>query len=143
LLKDYIVFRNQDIKGQGSKSDGEDSGRKGTRIEAFLEPEGWLLWRWNIIFTMSCVIAVLVDPLLIFYLPIINRNNNITFSDKRLHIYIIVYSLRSVRDLIYLLNIILQFICPYIEKGSRKFGRKIVVRDPRQIATTTSSCATS
>ncbi|XP_059433150.1 cyclic nucleotide-gated ion channel 1-like [Corylus avellana] len=131
LLKDYIVFRNHDIEGQVSKSDGEDSGRKRTRIGAFLEPEGRLLRGWKIMFAVSCVIAVSVDPLF-FYLPIINRDDISTLLDKRLQI--IVYSLRSVTDLIYLLNIILQFICPYIEKGSRKLGRKIIVRNPRQIA---------
>jgi hypothetical protein len=86
---------------------------------------------WNIMFAVSCVIAVSMDPLF-FYLPIVNRDKKCVWLDKRLKI--IAYSLRSVTDLIYLLNIILQFICPYIDEVSLKLGRTMVVNDPRQIA---------
>jgi len=126
------VFRDQDIEGQVSNStDGDDSGRKRTRIKTLLDPQGRLLQMWNIMFAVSCVIAVSMDPLF-FYLPIVNRDKKCVWLDKRLKI--IAYSLRSVTDLIYLLNIILQFICPYIDEVSLKLGRTMVVNDPRQIA---------
>jgi hypothetical protein len=126
------VFRDQDIEGQVSNStDGDDSGRKRTRIKTLLDPQGRLLQMWNIMFAVSCVIAVSMDPLF-FYLPIVNRDKKCVWLDKRLKI--IAYSLRSVTDLIYLSNIILQFICPYIDEVSLKLGRTMVVNDPRQIA---------
>ncbi|GLT53351.1 hypothetical protein SLA2020_266290 [Shorea laevis] len=126
------VMRNiQDIEGQVSKTDGDDSGRKRTRIERILKPEGQLLQWWNIMFAVSCVIAVSVDPLF-FYLPIIDGDNKVRVVRQKIeegsHYFTIV------TDSIYLLNIILQFICPYIDEDSRKLGRTKVVINRRQIA---------
>ena len=131
LLAIYVVFRNQDIEGQVSKIDGDDSKQKRRTKRTILDPEGRLLQWWNIMFAVSCVIAVSVD-LLFFYLPVINGDAKCVLLDKRLKI--VAITLRSVIDFIYVLNIILQFICPYIDEDSRKLGRIIIVRDPRQIA---------
>jgi hypothetical protein len=117
--------------GQVSKIDGDDSGQKRRRIKTILDPEGRLLRRWNMIFAVSCVIAVLVDPLF-FYVFLINEDKKCLLLDKRLKI--VAITLRSVTDFIYALNIILQFICPYIDEECRKLGRIKVVTDPRQIA---------
>jgi cyclic nucleotide gated channel len=72
-----------------------------------------------------------MDPLF-FYLPIINADKKCVGEDEKLKI--VAITLRSVTDFIYLLNIILQFICPYIDEASRKLGRTEVVTDLRQIA---------
>jgi len=128
----YIVVRNdQDIEGQVSKTDGDDSGQKRRTKKTIIDPEGRLLLWWNIMFAVSCAIAVSVDPLF-YYLPLINTDKKCVWLDKRLKI--VAITLRSVTDFIYLLNIILQFICPYIDEASRKLGRTEVVTDPRQIA---------
>ncbi|XP_059428823.1 cyclic nucleotide-gated ion channel 1-like [Corylus avellana] len=124
-------LRNQDIEGQVSKTDGDDSGQKRTTKKTILDPEGQLLQWWNIMFAVSCVIAVSVDPLF-FYLPVINGDAKCVWLDKRLKI--VAITLRSVTDFIYVMNIIIQFICPYIDEDSRKLGRIIIVRDPQQIA---------
>jgi hypothetical protein len=130
-------------EGQVSKTDGDDSKQKKTRTKAMLgplgslvrtcniNPEGRFLQIWSMMFVVSCLIAVSVDPLFL-YLPIINEDIKCLSLDKRLKI--IAYSLRSVTDFIYVLNIILQFTCPYIDEASRKLGRTVVVRGPRQIA---------
>ena len=117
--------------GQVSEIDGDDSGQKRRRIKTILDPEGRLLRRWNMMFAVSCVIAVSVDPLF-FYLPVINEHKKCLLFDKRLKI--VAITLRSITDFIYALNIILQFICPYIDEECRKLGRIKVVTDPRQIA---------
>ena len=83
------------------------------------------------IFAVSCVVAVSMDPLF-FYLPIINGDNKCLRLDKKLKI--VAITLRSITDCIYLLNIVLQFICPYIDEDSRKLGRTKVVTNARQIA---------
>jgi hypothetical protein len=128
------VFRDQEIEGQVSKTDGGDDSISGQNREAertILDPKGRLLRRWNMMFAVSCVIAVSIDPLF-FYLPIVNRDYKCVSLDKRLKI--VAITLRSVTDLIYVLNIILHFICPYIDEASRKLGRIMVVTDPQQIA---------
>ncbi|XP_059433795.1 cyclic nucleotide-gated ion channel 1-like [Corylus avellana] len=116
---------------QVSKTDGDDSGRKRTKIERILKPEEPLPHWWNMMFAVSCVIAVSMDPLF-FYIPIINGDNKCLSTDRRLKIT--AYTLRFVTDFIYVLNIILQSICPYIDEDSRKLGRIVVVRDRWQIA---------
>jgi cyclic nucleotide gated channel len=126
-----VVRNDQDIEGQVSKTDGGDSGQKRRTKKPIIDPEGRRLRWWNILFTVSCVIAVSVDPLF-FYLPIINEDKRCVSLDKRLKI--VAFTLRSVTDFIYLLNFILQFICPYIDENSRKLGRTKVVTDLRQIA---------
>ncbi|XP_059435141.1 cyclic nucleotide-gated ion channel 1-like [Corylus avellana] len=125
-------MRDQDMEGgQVSEIDGDDSGQKRRRIKTILDPEGQLLRRWNMMIAVSCVIAVSVDPLF-FYVLFINEHKKCLLLDKRLKI--VAITLRSVTDFIYVLNIILQFICPYIDKECRKLGQIKVVTDPQQIA---------
>ena len=47
---------------------------------------------------------------------------------------IIAICLRSVTEFIHLLNIILQFLCPYIDEDERKLGRTKAVTDAWPIA---------
>jgi cyclic nucleotide gated channel len=126
-----VSINDQDIEKQVSKTDGDDSGQTRRTKKIIIDPEGRLLLWWNIMFAVSCVIAVSMDPLF-FYLPIINAEKKCVGEDEKLKI--VANTLRSVTDFIYLLNIILQFICPYIDEASRKLGRTEVVTDRRQIA---------
>ncbi|KAL4594931.1 hypothetical protein ACB092_12G055000 [Castanea dentata] len=80
---------------------------------------------WNRMFVVLCTIAVSVDPLF-FYLPVINEDNKCLALDDKLKI--IVICLRSVTDMIYVLNIILQFLCPV------KLARTVIVKDAWPIA---------
>ncbi|XP_059450223.1 cyclic nucleotide-gated ion channel 1-like [Corylus avellana] len=121
--------RKSDIEKQlGSQDDGVDSG--GNKIN--LDPTEGLIFKWHAMFVVSCVIAVSVDPLF-FYLPVINKNDKCLLIDRRLKITAIC--LRSVFDMIYFANIILEFLCPYIdEDASRISGRIKIVTDARLIA---------
>ena len=124
----FVLFRNQDIEKQVPKDDGVDPRKKGTTRETILHnlnPDGKYLQMWNMMFVVSCTIAVSVDPLF-FYLPVINEDNKCLALDDKLKITTIC--LRSVTDMIYVLNIILQFLCPV------KLARTMVVKDAWLIA---------
>ncbi|KAK4571304.1 hypothetical protein RGQ29_029919 [Quercus rubra] len=122
--------RNQDIEKQVPKDDGVDPRKKGTTRETILHnlnPDGKYLQMWNMMFVVSCTIAVSVDPLF-FYLPVINEDNKCLALDDKLKITTIC--LRSVTDMMYVLNIILQFLCPV------KLARTMIVKDAWLIAKT-------
>ncbi|XP_059450245.1 cyclic nucleotide-gated ion channel 1-like [Corylus avellana] len=121
--------RKSDIEKQlGSQDDGVDLGGNKTN----LDPTGELIFKWHAMFVVSCVIAVSMDPLF-FYLPVINQADKCVRLDKRLKITAIC--LRSVFDMIYFANIILEFVCPYIdEDASRISGRTEIVTNARLIA---------
>ncbi|KAL4614127.1 hypothetical protein ACB092_07G032200 [Castanea dentata] len=97
---------NYDIERQPHKDGGGDSASKRTRTKTIIDPHGKFLQRWNIIFVLSCVIAILLDPLF-FYLPVINGDRKCIELDKRL--WTRALFLRSFNDMIYLMHIILQF----------------------------------
>ena len=107
--------------------------RRATRktILQNLEPEGKFLLIWNVMFIVSCMIAVSLDPLF-FYLPVIHEDRKYLALDTKLKI--IAICLRSVTNFIHLLNIILQFLCPYIDEDERKLGRTKAVTDAWPIA---------
>ena len=124
----FVLFRNQDIEKQVPKDDGVDPRKKGTTRKTILQnlnPEGKYLQMWNMMFVLLCTIAVSVDPLF-FYLPVINEDNKCLALDDKLKITVIC--LRSVTDMFYVLNIILQFLCPV------KLARTVIVKDAWPIA---------
>ena len=100
------------MEGQFPKDGGGDHSVNERKIpKTILDPQGKLLQSWNVIFLLSCVISVLLDPLF-FYLPVINEDKKCIGLDKKLWITAIV--LRSVTDIIYLMHIILQFRTGYL-----------------------------
>jgi len=82
-------------------------------------------------FLTSCAIALSLDPLFL-YVPVIKKDNKCVASDKGLKI--IAISLRSLTDMIYVANIILQFISPYKNESLHALGRNEVVTDSWKIA---------
>lgn len=77
------LFSNYDIERQPHNDGGSDSASKRTRTKTIIDPHGKFLQRWNVIFVLSCVIAILLDPLF-FYLPVINGDKKCIELDKRL-----------------------------------------------------------
>lgn len=65
----------------------------------------WISCHWNKIFVISCVFAVLLDPLFL-YIPIINHDIKCLGMDKKMNNSAI--ALRSITDCFYLVDIILQ-----------------------------------
>jgi cyclic nucleotide gated channel len=86
-------------------NDGGNDSKENKRKTIF-EPKGKFLLRWNKILVVSRVIALFLDPLF-FYVPVIDEDNKCIALDKRLWITAIV--LRTIDDIIYLTNIVLQF----------------------------------
>ena len=115
-------------------NDGVDPGKQGTTRKTILqnlELENKYLQMWNMMFVVCCTIGVSVDPLF-FYLPVINEENKCLALDNKLKIAAIC--LRSVTDMVYVMNIILQFLCPYIDEAPLKLGRTVIVTDAWPIA---------
>ena len=109
------------MEGQFPKDGGGDHSVNERKIpKTILDPQGKLLQSWNVIFLLSCVISVLLDPLF-FYLPVINEDKKCIGLDKKLWITAIV--LRSVTDIIYLMHIIFQFRTGFINKEREKLGK--------------------
>ena len=130
----FVLFRIGNTEGQVPKNDNgvySEIERTRKQILHILEPEGEFLQMWNVMFIVSCVIAVSLDPLF-FYLHVINEDRKCLTLDTKLKI--IAICLRSITDLIYLLNIILQFLCPYIDEVARKRGETKVIMDAWLIA---------
>lgn len=127
------LFSNYDIERQPHKvkDGGGDSASKRTRTKTIIDPHGKFLQRWNIIFVLSCVIAILLDPLF-FYLPVINGDKKCIELDKRL--WNRALFLRSFNDMIYLMHIILQFRTGFIDKKLQKLGRPALITDSWKIA---------
>ncbi|KAG2709681.1 hypothetical protein I3760_05G252500, partial [Carya illinoinensis] len=122
---------DEDVERQALNNDGVDSKEKKTTTKTFLDPEGQFLRIWRMIFVVSCMMAVSVDPLF-FYLPVVNEKNKCFVLDERLKV--VAICLRTATDLIYVVNIILQFLCPYIDETASKLGRIKVVTDSWPIA---------
>lgn len=69
----------------------------------------WIFSHWKKIFVISCVFAVLLDPLFL-YIPIINHDIKCLGMDMKMNNTAI--ALRSITDFSYLVDIILQvYIC--------------------------------
>ncbi|CAB4280658.1 unnamed protein product [Prunus armeniaca] len=66
------------------------------------QPKSFLQEWWNTIFVVSCVLAVLLDPLF-FYIPIVNEDRKCLKLDKRLKA--ISFALRSLTDLFYIADL--------------------------------------
>ncbi|XP_035543455.1 cyclic nucleotide-gated ion channel 1-like isoform X2 [Juglans regia] len=98
-----------------------------------IDPQGRFIRTWDLIFLLSCLIAVSVDPLF-FYLPVINEDRTCLTLDNRLKIT--ATCLRSVLDFISLSDIILRFICPFTNEDSpdQQHGQTNLVKDAWPIA---------
>ena len=105
----YVLFsNNHDIEWQLPKNGGGDAVQEATTTSKtyILDPREKFLQGWNVVFVLSCVTTVALDPLF-FYLPVIIQDKKCIWFDNRLWITVLV--LRSFFDFIYLVHIILQF----------------------------------
>lgn len=95
-----------------------------------LDPNSPFVQQWNKIFLISCLFALILDPLF-FFLPAISNNDCIKI-DRKLQVVITV--LRTITDAFYLFHMALQFRTAYVAPASRVFGRGELVVDSRKIA---------
>ena len=83
----------------------------------------WFLQLWRIIFGVSCVIAVVLDPLF-FYVPVINEDKKCIGMDKKLGAISLI--LRSVTDIIGIIILLCNFAMVIKRTRERKlkiFGK--------------------
>jgi cyclic nucleotide gated channel len=112
----FFLLRNMDIGGQQLDGGGSAEKIKDDKDN----PTKKFLQNWNVIFLLSCVIAVSLDPLF-FYLPVINQDKKCLRVQKLL--WTTTIALRSVNDIIKLSHIILQFRIGFIDEKLQKYGR--------------------
>ncbi|KAK4564814.1 hypothetical protein RGQ29_006755 [Quercus rubra] len=128
---------NHDIEWQLPKNGGGDAVQEVTTTTTttsktyILDPREKFLQGWNVVFVLSCVTAVALDPLF-FYLPVIIQDKKCIWFDNRLWITVLV--LRSFFDFIYLVHIILQFRTGFIDKKLLKSGKPELNTNARKIA---------
>ncbi|KAL9372275.1 hypothetical protein Peur_034519 [Populus x canadensis] len=100
-------------------------------IPRVMNPHAQVVQKWNKFFVISCWVAIFIDPLF-FFLLWVQRENNCIVIDWPLTKTIVVF--RSLTDLIYLLNILLQFRLAYVAPESRVVGAGELVDHPKKIA---------
>ena len=132
-VRHFLFLRIHDVERQDERNEAEDGGPLVLGSSSSMkirEPPKWFFRSWRIIFGVSCVIAVALDPLF-FYVPVINEDKKCIGMDKKLGAISLI--LRSVTDIIGIINIILQFHdeYTYIDKASGN-----VIKDFRKIAKT-------
>ncbi|XP_004308825.1 PREDICTED: uncharacterized protein LOC101308624 [Fragaria vesca subsp. vesca] len=78
----------------------------GKLVLEILDPnKGPILEKWNVIFVISCLFAVLTDPLFL-YVPLINQDVKCIRLDNKLKIAAVIF--RSITDFVYTVKIIFQ-----------------------------------
>ncbi|KAK3408743.1 hypothetical protein EUGRSUZ_J00917 [Eucalyptus grandis] len=95
------------------------------------DPRGLTIHLWNRIFLTACLISLFMD-LLFFYVPSVNDNYLCFYDANGLKILLTV--LRSIADVFYIIQVIVQFNTAFIAPSSRVFGRGELVIDYRKIA---------
>ncbi|GLJ28762.1 hypothetical protein SUGI_0566970 [Cryptomeria japonica] len=96
-----------------------------------LDPRSELLQLWNRIFFVSSLVALLLDPLYLFY-PTFDSVDGCMENDQKLKVIVTVF--RSIIDLFYISNMIIKFHTAYVAPTSRLLGSGELLVDPTQIA---------
>ncbi|KAF9671230.1 hypothetical protein SADUNF_Sadunf12G0025800 [Salix dunnii] len=100
-------------------------------IPKVMKPHDQMVQRWSKFFFISCLVAIFVDPLF-FFLLWVQQENNCIVIDWPMTKTIVIF--RSLTDLIYLMNILLQFRLAYVAPESRVVGAGELVDHPKKIA---------
>ncbi|XP_068329909.1 cyclic nucleotide-gated ion channel 1-like [Pyrus communis] len=98
------------------KPEDEGKNRRKKIKDIFTVHQAPYLRMWNIIFVISCVFAVSMDPLF-FYVVIIDQDKKCLQMDKTLRIVALL--MRSLTDVIFLMHFICE-ICDSVQKTNSK-----------------------
>ncbi|KAL0284928.1 UNVERIFIED_CONTAM: Cyclic nucleotide-gated ion channel 1 [Sesamum angustifolium] len=118
-------------KGSLDGDHGRSNRQKSSPKKKVLDPQGPFLLMWNIMFLISCLIALFLDPLF-FYTVVIDSKNLCLSVDEKLQITACV--LRSSIDVLYIFHIVLQFRTGVRDPSSGVFGKGKLIKDPKAIA---------
>ncbi|KAM5556184.1 cyclic nucleotide-gated ion channel 1 [Rosa sericea] len=91
--------------GKEKAARNTDLSKRWPTMKKITDPKGPFFPKWRMIFIVSCLFAVLLDPLFL-YIPMINDDAKCMSLDRNLKIAAPVF--RMVTDVFYILNIILQ-----------------------------------
>ncbi|GAQ78048.1 cyclic nucleotide-regulated ion channel family protein [Klebsormidium nitens] len=107
------------------------SARKWFCFDSVLNPHSSAVRIWNRVFLLSLLCNTVVDPLF-FYLLSVDTTLLCVYVQKAFAIT--VTALRTINDVLYLINMWLQFRTAYVSKSSLKLGIGALVTNPRKVA---------
>ncbi|KAM1070359.1 hypothetical protein ACFX13_002207 [Malus domestica] len=98
------------------------------------DEQGKFLLRWSVIFVMSCVFAVTLDPLF-FYILIIDQDKKCLQMDKTLSTTVLV--LRSLTDFIFFVHFIYKIYDAFIVQKNKQFTANEAANKLQLVASST------
>ncbi|CAK8532268.1 unnamed protein product [Lathyrus sativus] len=96
-----------------------------------MNPHTKVVQQWNKFLAIFCLIAIFVDPLFFFTIYVDKNKISIDIDWKMAKILVL---LRSITDVVYFLNILLQFRLAYVSPESTVVGAGDLVDRPNEIA---------
>ncbi|KAH0943487.1 hypothetical protein HID58_003124 [Brassica napus] len=100
-------------------------------VPGIMNPHSKFVQVWTRFLAFSCLMAIFIDPTFVFLLLIRHDNKCIEIDWPKTTVLV---SLRSMFDLIFFINILLQFRMAYVAPESRIVGAGQLVDHPRKIA---------
>nr|VDD46059.1 unnamed protein product [Brassica oleracea] len=100
-------------------------------IPGIMNPHSKFVQMWTRFLAFSCLVAIFIDPAFLFLLSIRQDKKCIEIDWPKTKVFV---SLRSMSDLIFFINILLQFRLAYVAPESRIVGAGQLVDHPRKIA---------
>ncbi|KAJ0264321.1 Ion transport domain-containing protein [Hirschfeldia incana] len=100
-------------------------------VPGIMNPHSRFVQIWTRFLAFSCLLAIFIDPAFVFLLSIRQDDKCIEIDWLRTKVFV---SLRSMSDLIFFINILLQFRLAFVAPESRIVGAGQLVDHPRKIA---------
>ncbi|KAK2367538.1 putative cyclic nucleotide-gated ion channel 20, chloroplastic [Trifolium repens] len=100
-------------------------------IPGVMNPHTKVVQHWNQFLAITCIISIFVDPLFFFLIYVNEDDKCIVINWRMANILAVI---RSITDIVYFLNILLQFRLAYISPESRVVGAGDLVDHPKKIA---------
>ncbi|KAJ0249183.1 Ion transport domain-containing protein [Hirschfeldia incana] len=112
-----------DAKGWARKVD--------KKVPRVIYPDSNIVHTWTAFFALSCLCSIFVDPLFFYPIEIYKEERCIKIDWWTTYALVIA---RSVTDVLYIFNIVLQFRLAYVDLESTVVGAGQLVDDPKKIA---------
>ncbi|CAN8270239.1 unnamed protein product [Cochlearia groenlandica] len=100
-------------------------------LPGIMNPHAKVVQSWTKFFALSCLLAIFIDPLF-FFLILVEQNNKCIVIDWPMTKAFV--AVRSVTDVIFAMNILLQFRLAYVAPESTVVGAGQLVDHPKKIA---------
>ncbi|CAH8260863.1 unnamed protein product [Arabidopsis lyrata] len=100
-------------------------------LPGIMNPHSKFVQVWTRVLAFSSLVAIFIDPLFLFLLFIQQDNKCLAIDWRATKVLV---SLRSITDLVFYINILLQFRLAYVAPESRIVGAGQLVDHPRKIA---------